>query len=188
MFRRLASAGRLAVVAREREKNSKLIAYLPMRSRAPWVVRFPGRGANHRTFVYTSRLKVSANTRGDRLGGRRMRITRFWTVAAALTLLVVGGLALASCGDTASSTTSSPSTTLAPPNPTSTTAGATVDAAALYKLVCVGCHPSIPRAPGGVDQVRGVITMGKGYMPPFSATLTVDEIVALATWVANGGR
>jgi mono/diheme cytochrome c family protein len=63
-----------------------------------------------------------------------------------------------------------------------------VDAAALYSLVCAGCHPSLPRAPGGVNQVRGVITMGKGYMPPFSSTLTVDQIVALATWVANGGR
>ena len=63
-----------------------------------------------------------------------------------------------------------------------------MDAAALYSLVCAGCHPSLPRAPGGANQVRGVITMGKGYMPPFSSTLTVDQIVALATWVANGGR
>ena len=126
-----------------------------------------------------------------------MRMTRLWMVATALILLLVVGLVIASCGDT-TPTTSAPSTTLAPPattaqttdtaNPTATTAGEAVDAAALYSLVCAGCHPSLPRAPGGVNQVRGVITMGKGYMPPFSGTLTVDQIVTLATWVANGGQ
>jgi mono/diheme cytochrome c family protein len=126
-----------------------------------------------------------------------MRITRVWTVAMALILLSVGGLAIASCGDTTTETSSASSTTLAPlttaaptstAQPTATTASETVDAAALYALVCAGCHPSLPRAPGGLNQIRGVITMGKGYMPPFSGTLTVDQIVALATWVANGGR
>jgi mono/diheme cytochrome c family protein len=126
-----------------------------------------------------------------------MRMTRLWMVATALILLMVGGLVIASCGNT-TPTTSAPSTTLAPPattaqttdtaNPTATTAGGAVDAAALYSLVCAGCHPSLPRAAGGANQVRGVITMGKGYMPPFSGTLTVDQIVALATWVANGGQ
>ncbi len=127
-----------------------------------------------------------------------MRMTRFWMVVTALIVLLVGGLVITSCGDTTSRTTSAPSTTLAPPttavpttntaNSTATSAGEAVDAAALYKLVCAGCHPFLPRAPGGVNQVRGVITMGKGYMPPFSSTLTVDQIVDLATWVANGGR
>ena len=126
-----------------------------------------------------------------------MRITRLWMVDTALILLMVGGLVIASCGDT-TPTTSAPSTTLAPPattaqttdtaNSTATTAGEAMDAAALYSLVCAGCHPSLPRGPGGVNQVRGVITMGKGYMPPFSGTLTVDQIVTLATWVANDGQ
>jgi mono/diheme cytochrome c family protein len=124
-----------------------------------------------------------------------MRTTRLWIVATALILLLVGGLVITSCGGT---TTSASSTTLAlpttatqtnnAPNPTGTTPGQAVDAAALYSLVCSGCHPSIPTAPGGANQVRGVITMGKGYMPPFSGTLTVDQIVALASWVGNGGR
>ena len=126
-----------------------------------------------------------------------MRMTRLWMVATALIMLMVGGLVIASCGNT-TPTTSAPSTTLAPPattaqttdtaSPTATTAGGAVDAAALYSLVCAGCHPSLPMAAGGANQVRGVITMGKGYMPPFSGTLTVDQIVALATWVANGGQ
>jgi len=127
-----------------------------------------------------------------------MRMTRLWMVATASILLVVGGLAIASCGGATTEPTSAPSTTLAPPTtaaqatnpgqPAVTTVGGGVDAAALYSLVCAGCHPSLPRAAGGANQVRGVINMGKGYMPPFSGTLTVDQIVALASWVANGGR
>lgn len=126
-----------------------------------------------------------------------MRMTRPWMAAAALFLLLMGGLVVASCAD-ATLTPSAPSTTQAPSptatqtthtaNPTATTASEPLDTAALYALVCAGCHPSLPRAPGGVNQVRGVITMGKGYMPPFSGTLTVDQILALATWVAEGGR
>lgn len=111
-----------------------------------------------------------------------MRMTRLWVAATALILLLVGGLVIASCGGTTAAQTTSTA------NPTATTVGVAVDAAALYSQVCAGCHPSLPRAPGGVNQVGGVITMGKGYMPPFSGTLTVDQIVALATWVANGGR
>ncbi|MCL5734297.1 MAG: cytochrome c [Actinobacteria bacterium] len=116
-----------------------------------------------------------------------MRITRLWMVTAALILLLVVGLVIASCGNNPAPPTTAPQTTNAP-NPTATTAGGPVDAAALYALVCAGCHPSLPRAPGGANQVRGVITMGKGYMPPFSGTLTVDQIVSLANWVANGGQ
>lgn len=114
-----------------------------------------------------------------------MRTTRLWMPATALILLLVCGLVLTSCGGTTTETTSASSTTL---TPATTTAGQAVDAAALYSLVCAGCHPDLPTAPGGANQVRGVITMGKGYMPPFSGTLTVDQIVAVATWVANGGR
>lgn len=121
-----------------------------------------------------------------------MRMTRLWMVAPALVLLVMAALTIASCGGT-TETTSGQSTTLVPPTTatqttSTTTAGQAMDAAALYSQVCAGCHPSLPRAPGGVNQVRGVITMGKGYMPPFSGTLTLDQIVALATWVANGGQ
>jgi len=119
-------------------------------------------------------------------------MTRLWTVSLSLILLLVGGLAVASCGDTTTETTSAPSTTAAQTtstaNPTVTTVGETIDGAALYERVCVGCHPSIPRAPGGVNQVIGVINMGKGDMPPFSSVLTVDEIEALANWVGNGGQ
>jgi mono/diheme cytochrome c family protein len=121
-----------------------------------------------------------------------MRMTRLWMAATALILLLVVGLVVASCGGTTATTDSTPSTTAAQTtdtaNPPATTAGEAVAAAAMYSRECAGCHPSIPRAPGGVNQVRGVITMGKGFMPPFSSTLTVDQIVALATWVGNGGR
>ena len=120
-----------------------------------------------------------------------MRMTRVWMAATALALLLVVGLVIASCGGATTQTTSAPSTTAqttGTANPTATTAGQALDAAALYAQVCAGCHPALPRAPGGVNQVRGVITMGKGLMPPFSGTLTLDQIVALAAWVANGGR
>ena len=118
-----------------------------------------------------------------------MRMTRLWMVATALILLSVGGAVVTSCGGTTTQTTSAPSTTAAQTTSTvTTTAGEAADAAALYSRECAGCHPSLPTAPGGVNQVRGVITLGKGNMPPFSGTLTGDQIAALATWVANGGR
>ena len=116
-----------------------------------------------------------------------MRTTRLWMAATAVILLVVAGLFIASCGNTTATTTSVPSTTPAPPT-TATTAGPAMDSAALYSVECAGCHPSMPQAPGGANQVRGVITMGKGYMPSFTGTLTVDQILTLATWVNNGGQ
>jgi cytochrome c551 len=111
-----------------------------------------------------------------------------WLIGA---IVVVAAVALvaAACGGS-TSTTAGPATTAAGSTTTAagagTTASGAVDAAALFAQDCQGCHQNVPS--GSVDAVKSAITDGKGGMPAFKDKLTAEQISALATWVANGGK
>lgn len=107
-----------------------------------------------------------------------------WLVAVAVVVLVAA-LVLASCGGSTTTTTAAP----AGPSTTAgvtTTAGGAVDVAALYTQYCGGCHDTLPA--GSADDVRAATENGKGDMPSLKDKLTTEQIAALATWVANGGK
>ena len=111
-----------------------------------------------------------------------MKKRGIWLIAAVV-LVVVAAVVLAACGSSTTTTTAGVTTTAAG---ATTTAGGTVDAAALFAQNCAGCHKSVPN--GSADSVKATIESGKGSMPSFSGKLTADQISALATWVANGGK
>ncbi len=127
-----------------------------------------------------------------------MRATRIWVSAVVSIGILASVLTAASCSGDTTTTSAAPSTGLSSSStdgqstvtsgPIPTTTSTVLDAAALYTRECSGCHKQLRQAPGGVNQIRGVITMGKGGMPPFSGTLTVEQIAAIAEYVANGGR
>jgi mono/diheme cytochrome c family protein len=67
-----------------------------------------------------------------------------------------------------------------------TTAAGTIDAAALYAEDCASCHKDIPG--GNLDKIKAVIKSGEETMPGFADKLSAEQITALATWVAAGGK
>jgi mono/diheme cytochrome c family protein len=118
-----------------------------------------------------------------------MRKRHLWLITVVV-LALVATLSLAACGSSTTSTTAGPTTTAGGATTTAagatTTAGSAVDAAALYAQYCAGCHQIIPA--GSADRVATVLQSGKQSMPAFADQLTADQITALATWVANGGK
>ena len=115
---------------------------------------------------------------------------RHFGLIAVVVLAVIVALSLAACGSSTTTTTAGPVTTAGSATTTAagatTTAGGTVDAAALYAQYCAGCHKSVPTA--SADKAKTTIESGTGSMPSFTDKMTADEITALATWVANGGK
>lgn len=121
-----------------------------------------------------------------------MRKRHLWVIAV-VALVLIATLSLAACGSSTTTTTAGPTTTADGATTTvagaTTTARGTVDAAALYSQYCAvsGCHSSLPN--GTAADVKTAIESGRGdSMPAFTDKLTADQITALATWVANGGK
>jgi mono/diheme cytochrome c family protein len=120
--------------------------------------------------------------------------------------LVTIGIAIAfsvsACGKStpAPSTTNAPSgntgnTTTTQPTSTAGTGTTTVDASAVYKQNCVSCHgvdlggavgPNLQKVGSrlSIDQIGSVIANGRNAMPAFKDRLKVEEIDALAVWLA----
>ncbi len=116
-----------------------------------------------------------------------MRKRSAWLVVTVIVVLAAA-LALAACGSNSTATTAAPAGSATTAGGATTTVGAaTVDAAAIYAQYCAGCHKNIPG--GSADSIRSAAENGwGGEMPGFKDKLTAEEIAALATWVANGGK
>jgi mono/diheme cytochrome c family protein len=122
-----------------------------------------------------------------------MKKRHLWLIAVVV-LVVVATLSLAACGGSTTTTvgptgTAGPATTAGPTTTAAgaaTTTGGAVDAAALFEQYCAGCHQNVPSV--SADTAKSVIQSGKRSMPGFGDQLTPDEVAALATWVANGGK
>jgi cytochrome c551 len=108
------------------------------------------------------------------------------TLALLAVCVVLVAVVLASCGSSSSTTTTTAAPQTSSSTTTSQTTGGAIDAAALYQANCSGCHSNVPT--GEAAEVKTVIENGKESMPGFKDKLTADEIDALATWVANGGK
>jgi mono/diheme cytochrome c family protein len=131
-----------------------------------------------------------------------MSKTRIVSLTMLAVLVLALAVAVASCGGSTTTTggpatTAAPATTNAPSTTassqtdttaaaTSTTASAAIDPAALYAQNCSSCHSSVPGT--SAAQATRIINSGRETMPSFTDKLTVDEIAALAAWVANGGK
>jgi cytochrome c551 len=111
---------------------------------------------------------------------------RYLGLIAVAVVVLVAALVLAACGSSATTTTAAPAGSSTTAGVTTTAAGGAVDTAALYAQYCGGCHNTIPG--GSADDVKAAIENGKGDMPGMKDKLTADQITALATWVANGGK
>lgn len=77
-----------------------------------------------------------------------------------------------------------------------TGANSNVDAQAVYKKNCIGCHaadlsggvgPKLSDVGGrlSADEIGTVVTNGRGGMPSFKATLSQDEINSIAQWLST---
>jgi mono/diheme cytochrome c family protein len=107
-----------------------------------------------------------------------------FALGLAIVCLVVVALVFASCNS--STTTTSTAAASGGTTTVSATSGGTIDAAALYSTNCAGCHKRVPAE--SVASVQKVMENGKESMPSFTGKLSADEIVALATYVSNGGK
>lgn len=108
------------------------------------------------------------------------------TVGILSLALVIAG-SMAACGQNATE-----------PAPAPETGGGTtttVDAQAVYKQSCLGCHgdqlqgavgPNLQKVGAEMtpDQIGAVIGNGRGGMPAFKGQLKDDEIAALSDWLA----
>jgi mono/diheme cytochrome c family protein len=113
-----------------------------------------------------------------------MRRKHLALTGVVLTICVVLlALALASCGGSGSTATTTPASSS--PSVTQSTGGA-IDAAALYSQNCSGCHDKVPGA--DAKDVQKVVESGKEDMPSFKDKLSAEQIAALVTWVAAGGK
>jgi mono/diheme cytochrome c family protein len=111
-----------------------------------------------------------------------MRRKHLALTGVVLTICVVFlALALASCGGSGSTATTTPASSS--PSVTQSTGGA-IDA--LYSQNCSGCHDKVPGA--DAKDVQKVVESGKEDMPSFKDKLSAEQIAALVTWVAAGGK
>jgi cytochrome c550 len=74
--------------------------------------------------------------------------------------------------------------------------GAVAEPEAIYETSCVACHgadlsggmgPDLTAVGGklSVDEIKDIVTNGKGSMPPQSSTLSAEEIAAISEWLSE---
>ncbi|MFD0711951.1 c-type cytochrome [Paenibacillus sp. GCM10027626] len=112
-----------------------------------------------------------------------MRIKMLLLVAAVIALL-----ALAACAGKKTDTTQQP--------PAAGNTGAQINAEAIYKQNCIGCHaadlsggvgPNLQKVGSRLtaEQIGVKITDGGSGMPAFKQSLDADQINALTQWLAD---
>lgn len=117
-------------------------------------------------------------------GNSATTTTQTPTTQTATTAPATTGSTEASTTTTAASTTTTAAATTTTAAPTTTTAA--VSAAALYAANCAGCHSNVPKASAAT--AKTVIQGGRESMPGFKSKLSAAEITALANYVASGGK